>query len=109
MKKQRKQYAPEEKVAILRRHLLEKEPLSKLCDEMGLKPTVFYRWQKEFFGNATVAGGCAAAGGWLRGTLRPCPPEQCHRLHHAEARARRRQQEIHSERDRKLEEARKQR
>jgi hypothetical protein len=26
MKKQRKHYAPEEKVAILRRHLLEKEP-----------------------------------------------------------------------------------
>jgi transposase len=35
MKKQRKQYAPEEKVAILRRHLLEKEPISKLCDEVG--------------------------------------------------------------------------
>ena len=30
MKKQRKQYAPEEKVAILRRHLLEKEPISKV-------------------------------------------------------------------------------
>jgi hypothetical protein len=43
MKKQRKQYAPEEKVAILRRHLLEKEPISKLCDEVALQPTVFYR------------------------------------------------------------------
>jgi transposase-like protein len=42
MKKQRKQYAPEEKVAILRRHFLEKEPISKLCDEVGLQPTVFY-------------------------------------------------------------------
>jgi len=49
--KQRKHYAPEEKVAILRRHLLEKEPISKLCDEVGLQPTVFYRWQKEFFEN----------------------------------------------------------
>jgi transposase len=38
MKKQRKHYTPEEKVAILRRHLLEKEPISKLCDEMGLQP-----------------------------------------------------------------------
>ena len=46
MKKQRKHYTPEEKVAILRRHLLEKEPISKLCDELGLQPTVFYRWQK---------------------------------------------------------------
>jgi transposase-like protein len=38
MKKQRKHYTPEEKVAILRRHLLEKEPISKLCDELGLQP-----------------------------------------------------------------------
>jgi transposase-like protein len=54
MKKQRKHYTPEEKVAILRRHLLDQEPVSKLCDEMGLKPTVFYRWQKEFFENGAV-------------------------------------------------------
>ena len=49
MKKSRKHYTPEEKVAILRRHLLEKEPISKLCGELGLQPTVFYRWPKEFF------------------------------------------------------------
>ena len=55
MKKQRKHYAPEEKVAILRRHLLEKQPISKLCDEVGLQPTVFYRWQKEFFENGAAA------------------------------------------------------
>src|SRR2546423_7865097 len=55
MKKQRKHYAPEEKVAILRRHLLENEPISKLCDEVGLQPTVFYRWQKEFFENGAAA------------------------------------------------------
>ena len=40
-------------------------------------------------GNAAVAGGCAAAGGGLRGTLQQCPPEQCHWLHHAEGHARR--------------------
>jgi transposase-like protein len=55
MKKQRKQYAPKEKVAILRRHLLEKEPISKLCDEVELQPTVFYRWQKEFFENGAAS------------------------------------------------------
>src|SRR6516225_6911845 len=55
MKKQRKHYMPEEKVAILRRHLLEKEPISNLCDELGLQPTVFYRWQKEFFENGAAA------------------------------------------------------
>ena len=55
MKKSRKHYTPEEKVAILRRHLLENEPISKLCDELGLQPTVFYRWQKEFFENGAAA------------------------------------------------------
>ena len=49
MKKERKHYTPEETVAILRQHLLNKEPISKLCDELDLQPTVFYRWQKEFF------------------------------------------------------------
>src|ERR1039458_8356027 len=55
MKKQRKHYTPEEKVAILRRHLLEQVPISELCDKHGLQPTVFYRWQKEFFENGTAA------------------------------------------------------
>src|SRR5229473_2776035 len=55
MKKQRKHYAPEEKVAILRRHLLEQAPISELCDKHGLQPTVFYRWQKEFFENGAGA------------------------------------------------------
>ena len=55
MKKQRKHYTPEEKVAILRRHLVEGVPISDLCDESGLQPTVFYRWQKEFFENGAAA------------------------------------------------------
>ncbi len=55
MKKQRKHYTPEEKVAILRRHLLEKEPISKVCDELSLQPTVFYRWQIAFFENGVAA------------------------------------------------------
>src|ERR1700736_5438448 len=55
MKKVRKHYTAEEKVAILRRRLLDQEPISKLCDEVGLQPTVFYRWQKEFFENGAAA------------------------------------------------------
>jgi transposase len=55
MKKTRKHYTAEEKVAILRRHLLEQAPISSLCEESGLQPTVFYRWQKEFFENGAAA------------------------------------------------------
>ena len=31
------------------------EPIPKLCDEVGLQPTVFYRRQKEFFENGAAA------------------------------------------------------
>jgi transposase-like protein len=55
MRKERKHYTGEEKVAILRRHLLDKVPISDLCEEHGLQPTVFYRWQKEFFENGAAA------------------------------------------------------
>lgn len=55
MREQRKHYRPEEKVSILRRHLLDHVPVSNVCDEAGLAPTVFYRWQKEFFENGAAA------------------------------------------------------
>jgi transposase len=55
MRKERKHYTAEEKVAILRRHFLDKVPVSDLCEELGLRPTVFYRWQKEFFENGAAA------------------------------------------------------
>ena len=42
-------------MAILRRHLLDKVPVSDLCEEPGLQPTAFYRWQKEFFENGAAA------------------------------------------------------
>ena len=34
---------------------MDKEPISKFCDELGLQPTVFHRWQKEFFENGAAA------------------------------------------------------
>jgi len=61
MRKERKHYTGEEKVGILRRHLLDKVPVSDLCDELGLQPTVFYRWQKEFFENGAAASLARAA------------------------------------------------
>jgi transposase-like protein len=55
MKKSRRQYTGKEKVKILRLHLLEHKPISDICDRYGLHPTVFYRWQKEFFENGAAA------------------------------------------------------
>ncbi len=55
MKKERKHYTPEEKVSILRRHLVEKVPVSEVCENLNLQPTVFYRWLKQFFENGAAA------------------------------------------------------
>jgi transposase-like protein len=54
MNAKRKQYSAPEKVAILRVHLLEKKPVSDLCDQYGIHPTLFYRRQKEFFENGAA-------------------------------------------------------
>lgn len=49
--KTRKQnhYQPAQKVAIIREHLVEKKALSDICDVYGIHPSVYYRWQKQFF------------------------------------------------------------
>jgi transposase len=51
MNSERRHFTPQEKIAALKRHLLEKVPVSDLCDQLGIVPTLFYRWQKEFFEN----------------------------------------------------------
>lgn len=54
-KKTRRQHSPEDKVRILRLHLLEHKPISQLCDQEGIHPTLFYQWQKAFFDNGAAA------------------------------------------------------
>ncbi len=55
MRKKRHNYTPEEKVSILRRHLVEHVAVSDLCDEYQLQPKIFYLWQKQFFENGAAA------------------------------------------------------
>lgn len=55
MKKSRRHFAAAEKVAILKRHLLEKVAVSDLCNEMDISPTLFYSWLKTFFENGHAA------------------------------------------------------
>jgi transposase len=54
-RKPRKHYSPAEKVALLRRHLIDKVPVSDLCDEQQLNVNVFYQWQRQFFENGAAA------------------------------------------------------
>jgi transposase-like protein len=46
MEKPRRQFTPQQKVAVLREHLVEQVPVSDLCDNHKLHPTLFYQWQK---------------------------------------------------------------
>jgi transposase-like protein len=51
----RRHFTPDQKIAILRQHLLEAVPISTLCDQHQINPTLFYRWQKELFENGAAA------------------------------------------------------
>lgn len=50
-KRARRHISAEEKVRLLRLHLLEGKAVSDLCEEHGLQPAQFYQWQKVFFEN----------------------------------------------------------
>ena len=48
-------FSPPEKVAVLKRHLVEKVPVSDLCYELDIYPNQFYCWLKDFFENGHLA------------------------------------------------------
>jgi transposase-like protein len=51
-KQTRRHFTPQEKVAIVKRHLLEGVAISTVCDEFQINPTLFYQWQRQLFENA---------------------------------------------------------
>ena len=55
MIRSRRQFTADEKATVVRRHLVDKVPVSDLCDELGLQPTQIYAWQKQLFDNAALA------------------------------------------------------
>ena len=51
----KRNFPAEQKVAIVRRHLLENVPVSDLCDEYEIHATQYYIWQKHLFENGVIA------------------------------------------------------
>ena len=49
MAKSRRRFSGREKMAILREHLIDKVPVSEVCDKHGVQPTMLYAWQKKLF------------------------------------------------------------
>src|SRR6516162_2073325 len=52
---ERRHFSGEEKVKILRLHLLEGRSVSDLCEQYKLNPSLFYQWQRTFFENSARA------------------------------------------------------
>lgn len=55
MAKNRRTFSPEEKVRILKEHLINRQPVSDICDTHKIQPVLFYNWQKQFFEQGHVA------------------------------------------------------
>ncbi len=54
-RKSRRKFSVEQKVAILRRHLVDKVPVSDLCDEYKIQPSMLYQWQRQVMENMGAA------------------------------------------------------
>jgi transposase-like protein len=51
-KRQRRRHTAEQKAALLKKHLGEKKPVSDICDEAEIQPSLFYTWQRELLEGA---------------------------------------------------------
>lgn len=51
----RRKFTTEQKVAILRRYLVDKVPISDVCDEYKIQPSLLYLWQRQLFENMGLA------------------------------------------------------
>jgi transposase-like protein len=62
MRAERRHFTAVQKLAILREHLIEKRPISDVCQKHQIQPTLFYLWQKKLFENGALALEANAAG-----------------------------------------------
>jgi transposase len=62
-KRSRRHFTTEQKVALLKRHLVDKVPVSDLCNEEELQPSVFYQWQRQVLENLAGAFSTPASEG----------------------------------------------
>jgi transposase len=52
MSKQKpRHFSHEQKIAILREHLIEHKTVSDICERHQMAPSVFYEWQRKLFEN----------------------------------------------------------
>ncbi len=52
MSKPRRRHTAEQKAELLRQHVVEKKPVSEVCNEAEIQPSLFYTWQRELLSGA---------------------------------------------------------
>ena len=87
----RRRFTTEQKVAILRRHLVDKVPVSDLCDEYRIQPSLFYVWQRQALEHLDLA---VEAGAGRRGRESRQRDAQSQRITALEAKLARKDQVI---------------
>ena len=66
MSKKRRRYSATEKMAALRKHFVENEPVSNICDELSIQPSLFYDWQRVLFSSSDQVFNRQAENGMTR-------------------------------------------
>jgi transposase-like protein len=51
-KRTRRRYTPEQKAALVRQHVVDKKPVSEICNAAQLQPSVFYKWERDLLAAA---------------------------------------------------------
>jgi transposase len=54
-RRERRHFSAAQKAAIVKAHLVDKVPISDLCEQHAITPTQFYQWQKQLFEGAAAA------------------------------------------------------
>ena len=52
MSKPRRRHTAEQQAELLRQHVAEKKPVSEVCNEAEIQPSLFYTWQRELLAGA---------------------------------------------------------
>jgi transposase-like protein len=51
----RRHFSNEQKAALIRRHVIDKIPVSEICEQEKIQPSVYYKWMRDLFANAASA------------------------------------------------------
>lgn len=51
-KRSRRRHTAEQKAELLRQHIVDKKPVSEICNEAQIQPSLFYTWQRELLTGA---------------------------------------------------------